>query len=245
MAPALALGQAVHNVIENLSNLPTDKRFHQSLLQKFDQEWKKVTGKRGGFSSPEQEQRYKVRGEEMLNRVMNHPGPLKNLAVKIKEDLPHYWLSEEAGIILCGKVDWLEYLPETDSVHILDFKTGKSHEDPASLQLPIYHLLVHNTQKREVAKASYWYLAENDQPEEKELPDLAKAEQQVMEVAQKIKAARQLEVFKCPQGGDCFACRDMEKIIRGEGELVSQNDFGQDVYILAQADEMNLDSEIL
>ncbi|QQS44706.1 PD-(D/E)XK nuclease family protein [Candidatus Roizmanbacteria bacterium] len=92
-------------------------------------------------------------------------------AVKIKEDLPHYWLSEEDNIILCGKIDWLEYLPETDSVHIIDFKTSKYDEDGDSLQLPIYYLLVTNTQKREVSKASYWYLERNDDLTEKELPD--------------------------------------------------------------------------
>jgi ATP-dependent helicase/DNAse subunit B len=65
----------------------------------------------------------------------------------MKEDLPHYWLSEDDGIILCGKIDWLQYLPDTDSVHIVDFKTSKNKEKANSLQLPIYLLLVSNTQK--------------------------------------------------------------------------------------------------
>lgn len=246
MSPALGLGQAVHEVIESLSVVPTDQRFKESLLKKFDQVWKtKVGGKKGGFTDPETEARYKARGEEMIKRVEQHPGPVANLAVKIKEDLPHYWLSEDDGIILCGKIDWLEYLPDTDSVHIIDFKTGKAQEHDDSLQLPIYHLLVHNTQKREVTKASYWYLAHSNDLEEKELPDLAAAEQEVLAVAKKIKAARKLGVFKCPQGGDCFACRDFERILKGEGEHVGQNDFGQDVYILSSSADTSMESEIL
>jgi ATP-dependent helicase/DNAse subunit B len=244
-SPALALGSAVHEVIESLSIIPTKERFKESLLEKFEKSWKKVIGKKGGFSSPEQEQKYKQRGEAMLRRVMNHPGPVANLAVKIKEDLPWYWLSESDGIILCGKVDWIEYLPDSDSVHIIDFKTSKGKEDGNSLQLPIYHLLVHNTQQRKVSKASYWYLEMSEELEEKELPDLEVARQQVLEVAKKIKLARQLNVFKCPQGGECFACKDMERILRGEGEKIGLNDFGQDVYILPHPVDIEKESEIL
>jgi CRISPR/Cas system-associated exonuclease Cas4 (RecB family) len=49
IAPALALGQAVHEVIESLSILPIEKRFEESLLAKFDRVWKKVSGQKGGF----------------------------------------------------------------------------------------------------------------------------------------------------------------------------------------------------
>lgn len=245
MSPALGLGQAVHDTLESLSVLPTKDRFKDSLLTNFDQSWQKVTGKKGGFTSDDTEAQYKKRGQEMIRRVMTNPGPVANLAVKIKEDLPHYWLSEDDSIILCGKIDWLEYLPDTDSVHIIDFKTGKSREKEGSLQLPIYHLLVHNTQKRNVISASYWYLAHSDELEPKELPDLDQAHDQILEIAKKIKLARQLNVFKCPHGGDCFACKDLERVVAGEGELVGQNDFGQDIFILSDASDTSMESEIL
>src|SRR5712672_1627343 len=66
MSPPLALGQAVHEVIESLSVLPVEKRFDVPLIQKFELSWKKVSGEKGGFTNSETEQRYKVRGEEML-----------------------------------------------------------------------------------------------------------------------------------------------------------------------------------
>ena len=67
-------------------------------------------------------------------------------------ELPQFWLSEKDNIMLSGRIDWLEYLEETKSVHIIDFKTGKSKDDGTSLQLEIYHLLVHNCQEHPVEK---------------------------------------------------------------------------------------------
>jgi hypothetical protein len=125
MSAPLALGQAVHEAIEAISILPTQTRFSESLVVKFNHIWEKVSGEKGGFFDADVEAGYKNRGEEMLLRIMKNPGPLANAAVKIKEPLPHFWISEEKNIILCGKVDWLEYIPATDSVHIIDFKTSK------------------------------------------------------------------------------------------------------------------------
>lgn len=246
MSASLALGQAVHEVVESLSIIPVQERFREPLLAKFEQAWKKISGKRGGFSDAEQERHFKQRGENMLRKVQKNPGPLAKPAVKIKEDLPQFWLSEEDNIMLCGKIDWLEYLPETDSVHIIDFKTSRYEEDGESLQLPIYHLLVHYCQQRPVTKASYWYLEQSDTLTPKELPDLIEAQEKVLQLAKQVKLARQLERFKCPQGEDgCFACQGYEAILRGEGKHVGLNDFRQDVYILKQQEDGGNESVIL
>lgn len=238
MTPALALGQAVHGLIESLSVLPTQDRFKQFLLEKFERYWQQVAGKKGGFTSEEQEQKFKQRGLAMIKRVMANPGVLANLAVKIQADLPHYYLSEADNFILCGKIDWLEYLPDIDAVHIIDFKTSKTEEDPQSLQLPIYCLLVKNCQQRAVAKASYWYLELSDQLEEKPLPDLAQAEQKIIAIGKKINTARKLGVMKCPHGEQgCYACRDFEKILRGEAEFVMTGEYNRDIYILPAKDQ--------
>lgn len=232
MSPPLALGQAVHAVLESLSTLPSSERFKESLVAKFEQQWRQVSGKRGGFFDAATEERYKERGRMMLQQVMEQPGPLTGLAVKIKEDLPWYWLSEPDEIILCGKIDWLEYLPDSDSVHIIDFKTSKNEENESSLQLPIYHLLVHHCQHRQAARASYWYL-ELGKSVDKELPDLDSAHQQVSKVAKEIKLARALGRFKCHHGkAGCFACRPLERVLRGEAEFVGENEYRADIYVL-------------
>jgi ATP-dependent helicase/DNAse subunit B len=235
MSPALALGQIVHDVLDELSALPTKDRLKESLIDRFNTIWKKVEGEKGGFMSEIQETKYKNRGGEMLRRVLNNPGPIEKLAIKIQQDLPHYWLSEEDNIILCGKVDWLEYLADTDEVHIIDFKTGKNKEGKKSLQLPIYNLLVSNCQKRKVTKASYWYLETDNYPTEKVLPSLEDAQKEVLDVARKVKLARQLQNFKCPSGeSGCFACNKFEQILKGKGKFIGVDGYGADTYIFVE-----------
>lgn len=233
-SPALSLGQAVHEVIESLSVLPVEDRLKTSLVVSFDDVWKKISGKVGGFKSIEEETLYKERGISMLKRVEEHPNVILKKAVKIPAgelNLPNYYLSESENIILCGKIDWLEYLEETDSVHIVDFKTGKNEEGDDSLQLPIYLLLATNTQKRPVSKASYWYLSKNDELTLKELPGLIESQEKVLNIARRIKLARQLNHFVCPKNG-CNKCLPLERVLRGEGEKVAVSDTNQDVYIL-------------
>jgi ATP-dependent helicase/DNAse subunit B len=247
MTPSLALGQCAHEVLESLSVLPKEKRLGDSLVTKFNEVWKTVSGKKGGFPNEEVEYRYRMRGEEMMRRVMNHPGPITELSVKINMDLPYFWLDEDENIILCGKIDWLKYIPEIDSVQIIDFKTGKREEDADSLQLPIYHLLAQNCQKRKVSGASYWYLGFSDVLTDKVLPDLEEGRKRVLEVAREIKIARQIERFKCPQGdAGCPDCRPFETIARGEAEFVGNDNYGADVYILpVMSDDENREGTVL
>lgn len=244
MSPALALGQALHEVVESLSVLPTDDRFKQPLKQKFDLAWKKVAGEKGGFESETREKDFFEQGVKMLKMVEENPGPLKNLAVKIKMDLPYYWLSEEDEIILCGKIDWLEYLPDYDQVHIIDFKTGRNKEREDSLQLPIYYLLATNCQKREVVKVSYWYLRDEKEPVEEKLPESELAQDKVMEIAKKIKLARKLGKFECPDGG-CRHCIPLEQVVDGKAKFVGVNDFNQDMYVVGKTGGNEEDSVIL
>lgn len=246
ITPPLALGQTVHAVIESLSVIPTDLRFDQPLMTKFNEQWKKVTGQNGGFTSTHQEETFKKRGQEMIRKVLNKPGPLKNLAIKINQDLPNYWLSEDDNIILCGKIDWLEYLEDEDKVHIIDFKTSKKEERGDSLQLPIYHLLVTNTQKRPVSKMSYWYLDFSDKPREAKLPDLKQSAKKVLSIAKEIKLARQLERYNCPSGDKgCRVCKPYESVLRGEALQVGINDFGQDVFVISENVSQNDSSRLL
>lgn len=234
MAPALALGQIIHEIVEGLSQLPTDVRFKQSLLVSLKERWPKISGLKGGFTSTEQEQRFYQRGEAMLSKVMANPGPLTKLSVKLKAELPYYWLSESEELILCGKLDWLEYLSEIDSVHIIDFKTSKSEEKADSLQLPIYYLLAKNCQKRPVTKASYWYLEFGDGLTEKTLPNPGEATAQLLQIGKQMKLARQLERFRCPNGpSGCQVCQPFERILKGEGQLVGVSDATRrDTYVL-------------
>lgn len=233
ITPPLALGQTVHEVLEALAFLPCEERMQKPLLTIYETLWERISGKKGGFSSTYEEEDYKERGRQMLKRVIENPGPLLNKAVRLplgKNNMPpNYYLSLDENIILCGKIDWLEYVPETDSVHIIDFKTGKNEEKAESMQLPIYCLLVMNCQKRNIHKVSYWYLNLETGLSEKTLPDCTEAEAIVLETALKIKQARLEGKFQCVRNG-CFACRPFEAIIEGEAEFVGTVGY-QDIYI--------------
>ena len=249
--PPLSLGSAVHEVIEALSILPTNTRFTQTLIPKFEIVWEKYTGKLGGFFNVETEYKYKTRGQEMLRKLELNPGPLKNLAVKINMDLPHFWLDEENNIILCGKIDWLEYLPaspaggeEKDGVNIIDFKTSKNDEHEDSLQLPIYYLLAASCQKRKVLSASYWYLENSLKPTQQALPDKDAALIKILKIAKEIKLARTLNKLSCPHNG-CKHCEPLERIYKGGAEFVGVNSFGQDCFVLPLLQTENREGKIL
>lgn len=234
MTPPLALGQAVHEVIESLAMLPTEERLKISLVKKLDPVWLKISGKKGGFKNYTIESEYRDRAISMLINLQEDPGPIMRPAIKIKAGtmgLPNYYLSEEENIILCGKIDWLEYVPESDSVNIIDFKTGKNEEKSESLQLPIYLLLASNTQTKKVTGAAYWYLDIDAGLVEKQIPEMDESKEKVLSIAKVIKEARIKAEFICPKGG-CHSCRPYERILKGEGEFVGKSETNQDIYIL-------------
>ncbi len=237
--PALSLGQAVHNTLESLKNFPVDERIKHDLLADFEKRWAEVSGKIGGFKTVEEESVAKARGLEMIKRVIKNSGPIFKKTVTIKPAQnnmpPNFFLSEEDNIILCGYIDWLEYIEADDSVHIFDFKTGKNAETDDSLQLPIYLLLLNALQKRKVSGAFYWYLDRDDEPISMNLPEAETAKEKVLSIARQIKKARQENNFVCPQGAEgCFACKPFEKILKGEAEYIGIGGFGQDVYMIRE-----------
>jgi len=236
-SPALSLGIAVHEVLEGLSKYKVEERFFKPLEEIFEEEWAKVSGKKGGFKSAEEEAEAKERGRNMVLRVAKNPGPLANKTVKLPPSHnnmpPNIYLSEDENIILNGKIDWLEYIPEDDSIRVLDFKTGRNEEKEGSLQLPIYLLLLKNLQKRRISGAAYWYLDMSDTPVSVKLPDVEKARDQILDIARKIKYAREKGEFNCPKGaGGCYACKPFEKILKGEAEYIGTGNYGQEMYII-------------
>jgi len=235
VSPALSLGQAVHEVLEGLIRYKAEDRMDIPFEVEYDKVWQKVSGKIGGFTSDTFEKETKERGWKMIERVRNNPGPLVRKAIRLPDHEsgmpPNFYLSPEDNIILCGKIDWIEYIPEDDSIKVLDFKTGKFEESKDSLQLPIYLLLLNELQERKVTGASYWYLETDDEPRDKELPDSDDARKQVLEKALLVKEAREKGEFICPHGG-CRYCEPFEKIIRGEAEFVGTGEMRQDLYLV-------------
>lgn len=236
VSPALSLGSAVHEVLEGLANYTANERSSVQVFEQYEKAWSKYTGKRGGFNSVDEENETKERGFNMIKMVKDNMDPLLYKTVKLKEGengmLPNFLLSEDDNIILCGKIDWLKYIEGDDSIHIIDFKTGKNEENEESLQLPIYQLLLNKLQKRKVSGASYWYLDKDSQPKEVALPDINESYERVLKVAKVVKEIREKGEFACKRGeSGCFACAPLEKILRGEAEFVGKSEW-QDLYMI-------------
>ncbi len=237
VSPALSLGLAVHTTLEALKTLPVEERLSRDLVADFATNWVDVTGKKGGFTTAEEEVESKARGLLMIKRVVDNPGPIGQKTIRLKESdnnmPPNFYLSEGDNIILCGLIDWLEYIEEDDSIRVLDFKTGRNEEDNDSLQLPIYLLLLNALQNRKVSGAAYWYLDRDDAPVEVSLPNLEEARTKVLSVAREVKQAREQKAYDCPRGeSGCFCCTPYEKILRGQAEYLGIGGYGQDMYFI-------------
>ena len=241
--PALSLGSAVHATLEALKTLPVEERLSRDLIADFEKEWaENASGKKGGFTSATEEAGAKARGRAMIERVVKNPGPIAQKTITLKESKnnmpPNFVLSEEDNIILCGLIDWLEYVEADDSIRVIDFKTGKYEEDGDSLQLPIYLLLLNELQKRRVSGAAYWYLEKNDAPTEVALPDATEAREKVLALARRVKDARERRAYDCPRPGrsgssaGCFACQPYEAILKGDAEYLGIAGYGQDAYLV-------------
>lgn len=220
VSPSLSLGSAVHQTIEPLALLKTEERLKQDLQEIFEKNWKKFEGKMGGFTDKDTENNYKEQGIQMIKTVVENPGPIARKTVKFYSGdfIPNIYLSEEENIILCGLVDWVEYEEKTDTLKVLDFKTGKNDEKEDSMQLPIYKILVESLQKRKVSGGAYWYLARDKFPRNVELldEDVDELKKKMLDIGLDIKNRKQgsdiEKNFECKYPGDCRNCRDFELI---------------------------------
>ncbi len=231
-SPHLSLGVGVHDQLEPLAWIPAADRLNVPFEDQFVKDFEKYRGEIGGFKDNDEFEFFKSRGIDMLGNVRKNPGPLIKPAyrmMKDKSELPWMWLSEKEEIILSGKVDWLE---EDGGMNVYDFKTSKSHsEDPGSLQLPIYQLLIKNLKNKTINKAFYWYIAIDKEPFEQTLPDYKNSYESVLELAMKVKEARASNDLKCPRNG-CWNCEPYERILKGEGKLVGIGGYGAATYFL-------------
>ncbi|MDD3940377.1 MAG: PD-(D/E)XK nuclease family protein [Candidatus Pacebacteria bacterium] len=250
ISPYTSLGSAVHLSIETLLDFPSEKRVEKlnTLEKDYEKIWQtNFQGKRGGFLSDEEEKDFFERGLAMIKNIKENPNFLLNKIIKkesyYKGDiLPNYFIDSEEEILLCGVPDWVEYLDD-DTLHVIDFKTGKNEEKEDSTQLPIYVLLLENLQKRKVSRASYWYLSKDKKAQEKEIvrEEVEDIKNKIVKTGKDIKDLKNealrkdwREVFICKRGEEgCMHCRDYEKIISGEAEYIGKDIYNKDGYILS------------
>lgn len=230
VAPPLALGSVVHDVLEPLAKLEPHTRFESDLTKKFEAEFLKYKGIRGGFESDDEFEYYRQKGLRMINNVIANKSILENPTYNTNKDLLDPWLSEKNNIVICGKIDWINKDPATGELNVIDFKTSKDAEVD-NLQLQIYALLLRILNMNSVSKLYYWFLDLNSSLTETTLPNLKQAYDSVLDLALQIKQAREVSNFECSQGG-CFHCRAYEKIISEEAIQVGVGNFGREIYAI-------------
>lgn len=226
-SPYLTLGAVVHDVIkwflqnqEQLSLINIEDHYRNL--------WQKYRGKKGGFTSLEEEVTFGKRGLAMLKnftqnfRKLEKPLPLMQF--------PKYPLAE--NIILHGNMDFVGQLPD-GTLHVVDFKTGSKDEDDP-IQLYIYAILAENNFRKDVTKASFWYLDRDDYPKEIVLDELEPKIEWLRGKGLEIKKAIEANKWICVKGKDlCQECKAYEAILEGKGEHVfSDHLFKKEVYFL-------------
>ena len=217
--PYLTLGTVVHRAVDEIYNLEPEKRKDIPLLDRFERIWQFFSGKRGGFSPLQEEKIFYTRGRKMIEKLENSQ-IIQNPSYTIGGDLPKVRLFPDKDIVLVGGIDWVEILPK-GSLHIIDFKTGKSEEEKSSLQLPIYLVLGNYNFKKPVEKTSYWYLEKDGHPVLKKLNTPQFYIPIIQEKALEIKKAIDGEELRCKHpSGKCFKCEKYEKVILNQAECV-------------------------
>jgi hypothetical protein len=254
----MSLGIAVHNVIENLINFKSEDRKNEiqnKLIHNFEIGWDAFSGKKGGFKDDTQETEFKNRGIQMLQKVIEDPKMLINKTIPTKsyydgDMLPNVYLSEQENIILCGNIDWIEYLDSSNSLRVIDFKTGNNEEKEESNQLYIYRLLIEKLGcKWPVTSGAYWYLNSGKIVERPVLDDAEQNDliNKLIEIGVDIRnrrfawderkgwiAQKDIESnFKCKKENGCIHCKDYERVIRNENiEYIGIDQYGKDSYFL-------------
>ncbi|RJR25272.1 PD-(D/E)XK nuclease family protein [Candidatus Microgenomates bacterium] len=228
--PSLAVGQCVHDTLEQFLKTSPSGRSKDELFRIFEWNWKSLSGEKGGFTLKEEEDGAKERASSMLERFFGNKHFLETEAVKIPS-FPKVDLGDD--LILTGKLDWIE--KEDDYYHIIDFKTGKNEEKEDSQQLPIYALLVAKILGTDKVKTSYWYLDKDDDIKPFPSADINETFKTLKQKGEILKLVRQTNSYRCQSGNEyCWACKDMHEVAHGKGKLVHVDPVNrkQEIYIL-------------
>lgn len=232
-SPYLSLGSTVHDSVKWFLELE-EKPTLEELIKKYRDIWPKFTGKRGGFSSREEEGAFGKRGLAMLENFFNNWKVLGKLAPTIT--FPKYTLLE--NIVLIGNFDFVGER-EDGTLQIVDFKTGSKDEDDAT-QLYIYAILAEANFEKKVTACAFWYLDREDQPSEIVLDLLEPKLEWLREKALELKQALEKNEWVCIkasllEGGLCRDCKDYQAIVEGKAEFqFTDFRYKKHVYFLAK-----------
>ncbi len=169
----------------------------EQLLAAYDRLWVKE-----GYTSPEEEARYKLLGENMLLRYYDHFLEEHPRPVAIEE----YLQSSLDGIPVHGYVDRIDLTP-SGGLEVLDYKTSRElsiQEARDSDQLAMYQVLVEQNYALPVERLTLYHLRTltPHRTPARGAPAIAQLSQKVGEVADGIRTER----FEPTPGRHCERC---------------------------------------
>jgi hypothetical protein len=211
------LGRAVHNAITLFFHAQKDERTWENLKNTLKGTWtseaqwnkKPPLGESGGFKTLEEEKEAYNQGLLMLKKFFSiYPKGLKIIYLPTP-DIRHSIQDFQDLIVplnekfdISGKFDLITE-NEDETLHIIDFKTGKK-EDSDNFQLKFYKVLAEEKFKKPVAKASFLFLRSGNQKEfelnKQETNDLKD------EIIKKIDLINQTKDFEPKPSAFCKFC---------------------------------------
>ena len=211
------LGKAVHDAITLFYYSPPSQRTEKQLKEHLKETWrsevmwniKPPLGKWGGFSSIEEERETYREALLMLKNFFKMAAiepEIKYLPTDdFRQSINDYHdlikpLSQDFDI--SGKFD-LIIKNKDDSLHIIDFKTGK-REGNDDFQLKFYKILAEENFKKPVKKISFYFLKTGNKKES----DLKKGETEIIkkEILKKINQIETADNFEPKPSGLCQFC---------------------------------------
>ena len=235
-SPYLSLGSVVHDSVKWFLDLEQKPTLDETIA-KFRNLWLKFRGKKGGFSSDEEEGNFGKRGLSMMENFFKNWQVLETAVPEVT--FPKLNLVE--NVVLIGNFDYIGER-EDGTLRVVDFKTGANDEDDPT-QLYIYAILAEVNLGKEVSAAGFWYLDREDEPRDIVLDPLEPKLEWLVEKAKEVKKALEKNEWVCikardndaPTGALCRDCTDYQAILDGKGEFqFSDHRYKKDIYYLSR-----------
>ena len=149
--PALTFGNIMHRVLQRFHS-PDKDYLEKDLLQLLDEEWDS-----SGFFYKEQENEFKIQGEEILSRYFLQNAD-NNDSIIAREEKFSFMID---NIIINGVIDRIDNTIEGH--HVIDYKTNNTPSSAkSSMQLAIYSMFLNSSgemnQNGQPVKASLYFL---------------------------------------------------------------------------------------
>ena len=149
--PYFTMGEHVHAALrEFFSSVPITERNISKLENLLREKWKR---NRKGFNDIDDERKWAERALSQL-RWFAQSQDLSVIPLMVED---YHVVELSSNITLVGRIDRVDR-QDDDSLHIIDYKTGRIPSQINETQLHIYALILSKEQNLPVSKASYLFL---------------------------------------------------------------------------------------